>query len=214
MNTRLLVRTCLAAATALVFWGCASGVPQAPQLNPATGQHPAAWEQTHFAEYLKNPDSCKPCHGSTTDKAQAGGTSKVSCFGCHHPKGPHHTAGWADASQHGRLGAQMAPNGETGFAGTGFATCTKCHGTDYAASIGIAPSCKTCHTTAPHAAKPWHDASSPLKPNHDKTDKGNAAECAKCHTGGANSSITPKPPAPAGTSPSCYNGTLCHTTSF
>ena len=212
MNKPLIVRTCLAAVAALVIWGCATGAPQAPQSNPITGQHPATWAQTHFAEYVKNPDSCKPCHGSTTDPAAAGGTSKVSCFGCHHPNGPHHPAGWAAGASHGRAAAQSAPNGTTGMDAKGFASCTPCHGTDYTAAIGIAPSCRTCHTTAPHPAKPWIDGSSSLKPNHDKTDQSNAAECAKCHTRGANSTLVLLNPAPAGTSPSCFNGTLCHST--
>ena len=214
MNQSLIVRTFLAAAAAMAFVGCSTGSPTAVQLNPATAQHPATWQATHYAEYLKNPDSCKPCHGSTTDLALAGGTSKVSCFGCHHPNGPHHPAGWADASSHGRAAAMSAPNGTTGMDAKGFASCTPCHGNDYISPVGITPSCKTCHTTAPHPAKPWINGSSPLKPNHDKVDQTNAVECAKCHTHGANSSITPKPPAAAGTSPSCFNGTLCHTTSL
>jgi hypothetical protein len=214
MSKRLMVRTFLAAAAALAFWGCSSGVAEAPKFNPTTGQHPAAWTENHWSEYLKNPDSCKPCHGSTTDPAAAGGTSKVSCFGCHHPAGPHHPAGWADPAQHGRAGAQAAPNGQTFFKGTGFASCTPCHGSDYTIPVGIAPSCKKCHTTAPHPAKPWTDGSSLLHPNHFMTDTSNVGECLKCHALGANSDIKPNPPAPAGTVPGCYNGTLCHTKGF
>jgi len=214
MSKRLIVRTCLAAAAALLFWGCSTGNTAAPQLNPTTGQHPATWAANHWSEYLKNPDSCKPCHGSTTDRAAAGGTSKVSCFDCHHPEGPHHPAGWGAAAQHGRLGAQAADNGLTGFQRTSFAACTRCHGTDYVTAVGITPSCKSCHTTAPHPAKPWNDPFNLSHPNHDMTNAANVGECVKCHALGANSDIKPKPPAPAGTVPGCFNGTLCHTKGF
>ncbi len=214
MSERLIIRAFLAAAAGLAILACATGAPNATKLDPVSGQHPATWATTHWSEYLKNPDSCKPCHGSTTDRTQAGGTSQVSCFGCHHADGPHHPAGWADPAQHGRAGAQAAPNGQVFFQGTGFAACTVCHGSDYSSPVGITPSCKACHTKAPHAAKPWIDGTSPLKPNHDKTNEANAAECAKCHALGANSDITPKPPAPAGTVPGCFNGTLCHTKSL
>lgn len=215
MKTGLIAKTFFAAMAALAIVGCSSTASNnAATLNPATGQHPATWQATHWSEYLKNPDGCKPCHGSTTDTAAAGGTSGVSCFGCHHPNGPHHPAGWASASQHGRLGAQGAPNGATFFQGKGFASCTPCHGTDYTNPVGITPSCKACHTKAPHPNKPWQSGLSPLNPNHDKTDYANAAECVKCHALGANSDITPQPPAPAGTTPGCFNGTLCHTTKF
>ncbi|BDU74380.1 hypothetical protein [Mesoterricola silvestris] len=215
MNKRLIAGTFFAALAALAIVGCSStAADKAATLNPTTGAHPANWQTTHWAEYLKNPDGCKPCHGSTTDTAAAGGTSGVSCFGCHHPNGPHHPAGWADPAQHGRLGAQGAPNGATYFQGKGFASCTPCHGSDYTSPVGITPSCTSCHTKAPHPSKPWQSGLSPLNPNHDKTDYANASECVKCHALGANSDITPQPPAPAGTTPGCFNGTLCHTTKF
>ncbi|BDU78245.1 hypothetical protein [Mesoterricola sediminis] len=214
MNQRLIAKTLLTAAAALVFWGCSTSATNAPSLNPTTGQHPATWQSSHWKDYLMNPDSCKPCHGSTTDKTQAGGTSKVSCFGCHHPDGPHHPADWAQASQHGRLGAQPKDNGLTGLLRTSFVACTRCHGDQYTNPVGITPACTACHTTAPHPAKPWVSGVSPSNPNHDRTDPSNAAECAKCHALGAHSSITPKPPAAAGTTPGCFNGTLCHTTNL
>jgi len=214
MNKRSIVGIFLAAAATLVFLGCSGSASQAPSQNTTTGVHPATWTQDHWSAYLKDPASCATCHGSTTDPAQAGGISKVSCFGCHHPNGPHHAAGWADPAQHGRMGAQAVPNGEFGFLGTGFVACTQCHGSTYTNPIGIAPSCESCHTTAPHPAKPWMDAANPINPNHDQTDQANASECVKCHALGANSTIQPKTPAPAGTAPGCFNGTLCHTNGF
>ena len=210
MNDGLFVRTLLAAAVTLVLLGCSTATPQAPQLNANVGQHPATWTQDHWSAYLKNPQSCTPCHGSTLDPAAAGGTSQVSCFGCHHPNGPHHSTGWAAPAQHGRLGAQLASNGQTGFAGTGFAACTKCHGSDYASPVGITPSCLACHSKAPHPNLPWTSPASGLLVNHDQTDQSNVNECVKCHTLGANSTLKPALPASGVISPGCFNGTLCH----
>ncbi|NNG47849.1 MAG: CxxxxCH/CxxCH domain-containing protein, partial [Deltaproteobacteria bacterium] len=46
---------------------------------------------------------------------------------------------------------------------------------------------------------------------HTTVAEGNASVCAFCHTGGANSPVSPpSPPAPAGTPPGCFNSTLCH----
>jgi hypothetical protein len=216
MRKPLIVRAFLGAVAAmgLLALGCSTANPTATAFNANLATHPATWAQDHWAEFLKNPNSCKPCHGSTTDTAAAGGTSKVSCFGCHHPNGPHHVAGWADRTQHGRLGAMLASNGQTGFGSTGYAACSRCHGSMYTNPVGVTPSCTACHATAPHAAKPWINAADPLKPNHDMVDQSNAAECAKCHALGANSTIKPVEPAPAGTTPGCFNGTLCHTKAF
>ena len=209
MSQSLIVRTFLAVAAVLTFWGCASSADKAPALNAITGAHPATWTQDHWAVYLKDPASCTPCHGSTTDRTAAGGTSQVSCFGCHHPNGPHHTAGWADPEQHGRLGAQASPNGAFGFAGTGFVACTQCHGSTYTNPVGIAPSCELCHVTAPHPVKPW-TSTVPGQPSHYQSDQGNLTECVKCHALGNNSTLKPVIPAKAGTTPGCFNGTLCH----
>jgi hypothetical protein len=92
----------------------------------------------------------------------------------------------------------------------GFAHCAKCHGATYEGEIAApAVSCKSCHTNAPHPSKPWFDATG-AKPSHSFVNPANASECAKCHTGGANSDLKPATPAPAGTAPGCFNATLCH----
>lgn len=200
----LLGRLALAALLALFMGACTTANDQAPKFSDQ-GQHPANWVNVHWSEFLKNQDSCKTCHGSVTDKAAAGGISGVSCFSCH-PSGPTHTAGWAAPSQHGRLGAQLAPSSHGGFA-----YCAKCHGSTY--DNGLAVSCKSCHTRAPHPSAPWIGTSLST-PGHAMTDAGNAPECAKCHTNGANSRLKPNPPAPAGTVPGCFNNTLCHGRSF
>jgi hypothetical protein len=205
---QLMTRSFFAVVFALLAWGCSEGRSSAPQLSAISGQHPATWMESHPAEYLKQRDQCRTCHGSTTDPAAAGGISKVSCFTCH-PNGLGHPTGWAVPSQHGRLGAQLAPNTADPLAMAGFARCTQCHGQNYTGAI--APSCLTCHTKAPHPNKPWLPETGPTTlPSHTRTDVANAPVCAKCHLNGANSTRAPRTPAPAGTVPGCFNNTLCH----
>jgi hypothetical protein len=208
---KLMAGSCFAVVFALLAWGCAGTAGKSAQFNATTGQHPASWLQNHWAEYVKGPDQCRSCHGSTSDPAAAGGISKVSCFSCH-ANGVNHPAGWADASQHGRLGAQAAPAvtqvvGGAVVSGAGFASCTKCHGANY--TDGLTVSCKSCHTKAPHPNAPWRGPTF-ASPSHVNTNTGNAPECFKCHAGGANSSLKPATPAPAGTAPGCFNATMCH----
>lgn len=199
-----IFKSLFAAVLLLLLGGCTSGNDKAPQFN-ATGEHPAGWVQNHWAEFIKNPGQCQTCHGSTSDPQAAGGVAKVSCFSCH-KDGVSHTAGWSAGSKHGRLGAQAAP---TPYAG--FAYCAKCHGSNY--NNGIAVSCMSCHTKSPHPDKPWRGASL-QDPGHANTHAGNAAECAKCHTAGANSGLKPSSTPEPGSLPGCFNNTLCHGRSF
>ena len=71
------------------------------------GAHPGNGRATHYVDFIPNPGQCQTCHGSTSDKALAGGTSKVSCFKCH-VNGPSHQAGFEAGVQHGRAAAQGA----------------------------------------------------------------------------------------------------------
>jgi len=206
--------SCFAMILVILAWGCAGKTGPAPSFSTVTGQHPSDWIQVHYVGYAQNPNQCRSCHGSTTDPAQAGGIAKVSCFNCHPTTGIDHPAGWADHLQHGRNGAQLAP--VTTVAPqtpvmAGFAHCAKCHGSNY--DNGVAVSCKSCHTKAPHPNKPWAGTSLATS-THVETDLANAPECAKCHTAGANSDLKPLTPAPAGTAPGCFNNTLCHGTSI
>ena len=202
--------SCFALALALLAWGCSGKAGAGTPFSPVTGQHPSNWLQVHFAGYASTPDQCRSCHGSTTDPALAGGISKVSCFSCH-TNGIDHPEGWADPMQHGRNGAQLAPNAADKFAMAGFARCAKCHGSTF--DNGPAVSCRSCHTKAPRPDKPWVSTTL-LKPNPVLTDIGNAPECAKCHTAGANSTMKPLTTPPAGTAPGCFNETLCHGTNI
>lgn len=205
----MMVGSCFAVLLAVLAWGCAGSAGKATPLNTTTGKHPADWLQTHYAEYVKSPEQCRTCHGSTADPALAGGIAKVSCFSCH-ADGVNHPAGWADPLQHGRAGAQLAPSADPKVM-AGFAHCAKCHGDNY--TNGLAVSCKACHTKAPHPDKPWVSTTL-LKSNHVNTDSGNAAACAQCHTAGANSTMKPLTVPPAGTAPGCFNETLCHGTNI
>lgn len=206
-NAKWMAGSCFALVLSLLAWGCAGTAGTAVPLNTNTGKHPADWLQTHWAEYVKTPDQCQTCHGSTSDPALAGGISKVSCFTCH-TKGVNHPTGWSDASQHGRLGAQLAPSTDPKVM-AGFAHCAKCHGSSY--NNGLTVSCMTCHTRAPHPNAPWTGPTL-SSPSHVNTNQGNAPECAKCHTAGANSHLKPLTTPPAGTVPGCFNETLCHGT--
>lgn len=199
----LMIKMSLAGIFALLFMGCVAGNEAAPKVS-AAGKHPTNWLEVHWSDFAKNPDQCTTCHGSTTDPALAGGVSKVSCFTCH-LNGPGHPAGWSAGAQHGRLGAMAAPAAKTGFA-----SCFKCHGDTLTAGL-TAISCVTCHTKSPHPNQPW---TSTTGTTHYFTDPGNVPECFKCHKDGANSSIRPTTPAPAGTSPGCFNDTMCHSKSI
>ena len=204
--------SCFAMALALLALGCSGKAGDGVSVSPVTGEHPANWTQVHYADYVKTPDQCRTCHGSTTDPAQSGGISKVSCFSCH-TAAVDHPANWADPLQHGRKGAQLAPSVDPKVM-AGMAHCQRCHGADYAGGIsGV--SCTSCHTKAPHPDKPWVSTTL-LKSTHVETDSANAAACAQCHTAGANSDMKPKITAtdPLGSAPGCFNNTLCHGTNI
>jgi len=216
MKKRLIVSSLVAVVLALAAVGCSSGSAGAPQLNTTTGQHPSDWVANgHWSAATIDPASCVLCHGSATDQTQAGGTSGVSCFACHHLAGPRHPANWADRAQHGRLGAQAKYN--VPFTMQGFAACTPCHGTDYATTLAAnVPSCYSCHTKAPHPdASVWlgSPTNSGSHSNHDVTDISNAPECFKCHAAGSTINvtlgITTTTPA-ANAEPGCFNATMCH----
>jgi predicted CxxxxCH...CXXCH cytochrome family protein len=143
-----------------------------------------------------------------------GGISSVSCFtaarsgiNCH-PDGPSgHPVGFLAPSAHGAAAKAMLAGRD------GIAHCQVCHGLDYAGGkVNISclnsAGCHGANVTAPHSPKPWR--SSIGGRTHTTTDASNAAGCASCHSGGANSSRKPSSTPPAGTAPGCFNNTLCH----
>lgn len=211
---RGLRQVVLAGLCALVLASCSKSNPNAVPLDPVTGKHPAGWVDqstggTHPRSYLAGPSACLQCHG----KNLAGGISGVSCFSASrsgftcHPGGPSgHTAGWSAPSVHGASAKALAAGRD------GIEHCEICHGSTFAGGIG--PSCLDsagCHgvgVLAPHPARPW--LSTIGGRTHSTTHPSNAAGCALCHAGGANSTRTPSTPAAAGTAPGCFNNTLCH----
>jgi len=195
----------------VTLWGCGSGNSSAPAaIDPVTGKHVSGWFDfgtggAHPAAYIADPGSCEGCHG----KDLLGGISKVSCSPGPNNRGCHdifpHSAGFDDPDVHGGFATgALTPNGIFGMA-----HCQKCHGPDYRGGVG--PSCINCHrargsnpaTNAPHGAN-WK-----VSGRHSKSDVTNAAACFQCHAGGAFSHPAQNP-APAGTAPGCFNGTLCH----
>lgn len=168
-------------------------------VTPSGGSHAS----TATLDYIANGGSsgCTECHGSDL----SGGISKVSCFsnaaaGCHHVTAP--TAPpWGDPAVHGAT-AKMAPGS------SGFASCQICHGSDFSGG-GTGWACEDCHgPPAPHPSAPWRG--SPY--THTTTNTANAPVCARCHYPNSpnNPANHPATPAPAGTAPGCYNGTMCH----
>ena len=166
-------------------------------VTPSGGTHASTATQ----DYLANNGSsgCTQCHGSDL----SGGISNVSCFGntagCHHGPIPN----WSTPAVHGAT-AKKAPGS------SGFASCQICHGKSFSGG-GANESCFTCHgVSAPHARKPWRGA--PF--THATTDPANAPVCYQCHaykgTANPNNPHVPPTPAPAGTAPGCFNGTMCH----
>jgi len=108
-----------------------------------------------------------------------------------------HITNWSSPTIHGASAKSQS---------NGFSICQECHGNDFSGGI-TSLSCFSCHgVNAPHASKPWRGGVY----THTNTDQGNAAVCAQCHMNGANSTVVPATPAPAGTAPGCFNNTLCH----
>jgi len=179
----------------------ASGNSVPGWVTPTGGSHAKSATMNYIAN--GGTSSCTECHGSDL----AGGISKVSCFG--NPAGCHHdpVAPWfatSPATQNHGVSAKKAPGN------SGFASCQICHGKNFSGG-GSQVSCFTCHAvSAPHSPKPWRG--SPY--THATADTANAPVCYQCHaytgTANPNNPHVPSSPAPAGTAPGCYNGTMCH----
>jgi cytochrome c553 len=205
-RAKLMSGFALLVAFVIFLVGCSSGLDDAPKVDNLLGSHPTEWVRAHWLDSAKNKSiQCEPCHGSITDRALAGGISKVSCFSCH-TYGVRHTVGFVNASRHGRNAAQEALGVEP-TSMFGFASCQRCHGDDYRG--GEAVSCMSCHNRAPHPNRPW-TGSNPAVVTHAMTADGNAPACARCHTDGANSTLVPDAPPVPGAPPGCFNNTLCH----
>jgi hypothetical protein len=142
----------------------------------------AGWLASHPAEFLKNPDRCHGCHGSSTNPAAAGGLVGISCFKCH-SHGVDHTTNASWLLDHPAAFIQDK------------ARCNGCHGsaTDPLLSGGIAKvSCFQCH----HPNGPTHRTGWALAGQHgrlgaqaapkpanpaDAMDVAGFASCTACH---------------------------------
>ena len=153
---------------------------------------------------LGNTGGCTDCHGSDL----LGGISRVSCMSnpsaCHHGTIADWVAAGSAAQQHG-ASAKRGPGSSSMFA------CQFCHGTDFRTDRG-STTCFTCHTLAPHPDAPWRSGGTDN--THVNTNTVNAPVCFRCHAdspaGNVNNPHRPPSPAPAGTAPGCFNGTMCH----
>ena len=198
--------------------GCHGGAGQSP--------HPAQWRtgNTYFHTTTDeaNASVCALCHLAGANSpigpppAPPAGTLP-GCFNntlCHGASGAPHPVGnsWVTvppaAEPHGNS-AKATPSGSAGFA-----YCRVCHGTSDGNYNGgrAQVSClnnSSCHGTgvqSPHASQ-WFQGDTY---EHITTDEGNASECAFCHFNEPNAGNHPPTPPPGGSTPGCYNGTLCH----
>ncbi|HEX9019957.1 MAG TPA: hypothetical protein VF903_01710, partial [Nitrospirota bacterium] len=199
-----------AAATAFMSVGCSKANNQSV-LNPDTGKHPANWYIDHRTAFLSNPSQCSDCHGTDL----RGGISGVSCFSANfneltcHTSGPSgHPAGWSSPDSHGAAAKSFPNAAQT----AGFSTCQACHGSDFTGGIASRTCLNTigCHganVAAPHSPAPWILSLTSTR-THTSTNSANGPVCGLCHLGGRT------PPAyvtlPTGTTPGCFNNTLCH----
>jgi hypothetical protein len=169
--------------------------------------HPTSWitgTWTHTTTNTGNASVCGLCHlnGRTPPAYVPLPVGTVpDCFNntlCHGQVG--HPVGWLAPTVHG-VRAKAAPNAATM---SGFSTCQTCHGNNFTGGT-VNKACASCHGgTAPHPTS-W-------LPNntyhHNSTNQANAPVCGLCHL----NRRTPPAyvPLPAGTTPACFNNTLCH----
>jgi predicted CxxxxCH...CXXCH cytochrome family protein len=172
---------------------------------------PKPWRggtRTHTNTDQSNAPICALCHtngaNSSVQPSPFNSGAAPGCFNntlCHSTAG--HQDGWALPSAHGTA-AKSAPTSTAGFS-----YCQTCHGNDFTGGTALQTCLNTtgCHgagVNAPHAAS-WLPGGTYT---HTTTDQGNAPVCALCHL----NNRTPPSYAtvPAGTTPDCFNNTLCH----
>src|SRR6185369_485704 len=165
--------------------------------------------RTHTDSDATNASECATCHtgGANSSRSPAiapDAGAAPGCFNntlCHGIEG--HRANWALPSAHGVAARSLASGNK------GFRSCTNCHGANFDGGPAEQSCMITtgCHNVnAPHPSQPWR---SNTGLSHTVSDTSNADQCAKCHTGGANSTIQPISGAPVGFT-GCFNNTLCH----
>lgn len=171
--------------------------------------HPAKpWRggtYTHTTTDPSNASVCALCHTAGANltpsyRLASYASGAPGCFNgtlCHADVSGH-PSGWSAYNQHGAA-AKGAPDSSHGYS-----YCNGCH-VDFRNGTGT--SCFSCHTTAPHPAAPWLGTTA-SGTTHTTTNQGNAPQCARCHLN--NQRLTTPVAVPPGTTPGCFNGTLCH----
>jgi predicted CXXCH cytochrome family protein len=140
--------------------------------------HSEGWKDNpqHGSDYSGDPVNCEACHGEDLD----GGTSGISCAGCHH--------GWsgthADAFNED-------PGSCQGCHGDSIASCADCHhngwaGTHVEAFQEDPDSCKTCHNgvascTDCHQSGWTDSAHGNTSYGVDRSGTGTEGDCTHCH---------------------------------
>ena len=205
-------------------FSCHQTAPHSPAPWRRTISTPTA--RTHTTTNVANAKACAGCHqGNQRLTTPVAVTGNPGCFDnsmCHGATGhndtslfPVPTQAWNSPVNHGAK-AKASPSA----ANSGFSYCRNCHGSGSASDPlfkgGKAlTSCMNvlgCHgltNNAPHPAAPWRGSTAAGSTGHPTTDTGNAAICAICHTGGANSSRAPQPSDLIGNT-GCFNATMCH----
>lgn len=163
------------------------------------------WDTRHTGTNPDNAPACGVCHFhdpnlNVISGAFAPAGTPVGCFTgtlCHFVPGSGHPTGdlWVPPSIHGAH-AKTFPNPPT----DGFVNCRLCHEATFTTNCA-----GVCH--GPPHPEDWKGTGTFT---HQNADQANAPACEPCHSRGQNSPITLTNPAPAGTSPGCFNSTLCH----
>ena len=229
MDVTKFCNSILVAGTFLTaLCGCGSSNSNAPG-----SPHATAWETpvSHGLQYTANPVLCSECHGQDF----TGGISKTSCnTACHVHVIPAGYSDWATA--HGKQ-AKGKPTITPGNIVSGFLSCQYCHGRDNkgtALSQGQGCINISCHQMASYTNLPphsgfWNDKTNFIGATHFDVYSTNAAGCAACHERdkktqlwyksvpgnpyklySTKNMLTPPAGASVGTTPSCFNNTLCH----
>jgi hypothetical protein len=196
---------------------CHGGAGQSP--------HPAEWRPLdsyfHTDTDGANAPVCAQCHlnGKNSPIAQpsppAPAGTPPGCFNstlCHgenpvpHPVGSAWVATPPAVQPHGSS-AKAVPSSSAGFA-----FCRICHGDTFSggsAQVSCLNNGAMCHgdgVQSPHPSQ-WFQGDAY---EHITTDEGNAPVCALCHYNEPNAGNHPPTPPQAGSTPGCFNNTLCH----
>jgi predicted CxxxxCH...CXXCH cytochrome family protein len=166
--------------------------------------------RTHTTTDASNAAGCFVCHqnGANSTRVPSAAAPVGTAPGCFNNTMCHgvedHATGWSAPSAHGAAAKQPVGGG------TGLNACSVCHGAQFNGGIAEQSCLSTtgCHNVAaPHPVKPWRSTTGGL--THTTTDTSNAAQCATCHAGGANSTRTPLAGETRGIT-GCFDATMCH----